>query len=102
MPRKRKPNLRACSTSPWKNLTVEQVKTYFDRPGAGRAHRRLVAKGAEWKQSGRNVVMWDRDDNRTTFKCEGGEITGYMDYFEDLPHLTRSHRKSLRRRRRKK
>lgn len=98
MPRKKKQDLRACQVS--KGVTVAQAKAYFDRPGAGKKYREQTKKGAEWNQRGRNVVMWDRDDNRTTFKCEGGRITGYADYFEDLPHKTQAHRRALRRRRR--
>ena len=94
MPR-RKSDLKACQ--PDKQLTVAQVKAYWDRPGPGHAHRQLVKKGAEWRRSGRNVIMYDRDGNRTTFKCEFGRITGYMDYVEDLPAITRAR---LRRKRR--
>jgi hypothetical protein len=97
MPR-RKPDVTSCQR--YKDLTVAQAKAYWDRPGPGHTSRQRAKKGAEWQRSGGNVVMWDRDDNRTTFKCERGQIVGYVDYFEDLPHLTRHHRRAKRRRRR--
>lgn len=89
--------VRTCDVR--EGVTVGQAKRFWDRPGPGQTSRRRVTKlGTDWEQRGRQVVMYDFDDNRTTFKCEGGRIQAYTDYAEDVPGLVRARRRAKRRR----
>jgi hypothetical protein len=96
MARRRASKAERCSVRD--GLTIADAKRYWNRPGPGHGSRQRTQRGADWERRGNKVAMFDRDDNRTTFTCEGGRIVARTDYVEDLPSLTRSRRRTKRRR----
>jgi hypothetical protein len=67
-------------------FSVADAKRWWLRKGPGHAARVREAKGATWRQDGRNYVTLDRrphkhdtlsDERRTTIMCDAGRLAAY-------------------------
>jgi hypothetical protein len=80
---KKKLAVRSCDA--YYGVSVEQVKNYLARKGAGHVHRKRFLRDAKFQQSGKSVLAetgrpHSSDWDQTLYRCEYGRIVGYADY----------------------